>query len=298
MARLIAPPSRLRFWLLALALLAVTLLFGVRSLASDAEKPVKRDYSAVFAAPAPETQTKEEAAAKSAGCITCHTASDAWTMHRTEGVVLGCTDCHGGNANVRLPAPSLDFRSPAYIALRDRAHVLPRYPHSWGWPSSANPKRSYTLLNRESPQYIRFVNPSDYRVVRDSCGACHIQTIEAAERSLMASGAMLWGGAAYNNGIVPFKNYVVGEAYTRAGEPAKIVSPGDPAGTVTAEQKARGALPALYPLPTWQTVMPGDIFRVFERGGRNVNTQFAEVGLPNSLGAIQRLEEPGRPDLK
>jgi cytochrome c553 len=99
MARLIAPPSRLRFWLLALALLAVTLLFGVRSLASDAEKPVKRDYSAVFAAPAPETQTKEEAAAKSAGCITCHTASDAWTMHRTEGVVLGCTDCHGGNAN-------------------------------------------------------------------------------------------------------------------------------------------------------------------------------------------------------
>ena len=109
---------------------------------------------------------------------------------------------------------------------------------------------------------------------------------------------MLWGGAGYNNGIVPFKNYVVGEAYTRAGEPAKIVSPGNPSGTVTAEQKARGALPALYPLPTWQTVMPGDIFRVFERGGRNVNTQFAEVGLPNSLGSIQRLEEPGRPDLK
>jgi hypothetical protein len=298
MARLIAPPSRLRFWLLVLGLLALTLFFGVRSLASDAEKPVKRDYSAVFAPPAPETQTREEAAAKSAGCITCHTASDAWTMHRTEAVVLGCTDCHGGNANVRLATPSLDFRNPAYIALRDKAHVLPRYPESWHWPSSANPKRSYTLLNKEAPQYIRFVNPSDYRVVRDSCGACHIQTIEAAERSIMASGAMLWGGAAYNNGIVPFKNYVVGEAYTRAGEPAKIVSPGDPPGTVTAEQKARGALPALYPLPTWQTVMPGDIFRVFERGGRNVNTQFAEVGLPNPLGNIQRLEEPGRPDLK
>jgi hypothetical protein len=142
------------------------------------------------------------------------------------------------------------------------------------------------------------MNPSDYRVARDSCGACHIETIEAAERSLMASGAMLWGGAGYNNGIVPFKNYVVGEAYTRKGEPAKIVSPGEPHGTVTAEQKARGALPALYPLPTWQTVMPGDIFRVFERGGRNVSTQFAEVGLPNPLGNIQRLEEPGRPDLK
>ncbi len=298
MARLIASPSRLRFWLLALALLAVTLLFGVRSLASDAEKPVKRDYSAVFAAPAPETQTKEEAQAKSAGCITCHTASDASTMHRTEAVVLGCTDCHGGNASIRLANPSLAFNDPAYIAVRDKAHVLPRYPHSWGWPSSANPKRSYAILNKESPEFIRFMNPSDYRVARDSCGACHMATIEAAERSLMASGAMLWGGAGYNNGIVPFKNYVVGEAYTRKGEPAKIVSPGDPPGTVTAEQKARGALPLLYPLPTWQTVMPGDIFRVFERGGRNVNTQFAEVGLPNSLGAIQRLEEPGRPDLK
>ena len=298
MARLIAPPSRLRFWLLALGLLALTLFFGVRTLASDAEKPIKRNYAAVFAPPAPETQTKEEAAAKSAGCITCHTASDAWTMHRTEAVVLGCTDCHGGNANIRLPSPSSDFDNPAYVALRDKAHVLPRYPKSWHWPSSANPQRSYTLLNRESPEFVRFVNPSDYRVVRDSCGACHIQTIEAAERSLMASGAMLWGGAGYNNGIVPFKNYVVGEAYTRAGEPAKIVSPGNPSGTVTAEQKARGALPALYPLPTWQTVMPGDIFRVFERGGRNVNTQFAEVGLPNSLGSIQRFEEPGRPDLK
>lgn len=298
MARLIASPSRFRFWLLVALLLVLSLIAGVRSLASDGEKPVKRDYSAVFAPPSPETQTREEAASKSAGCISCHTASDAWTMHRTEAVILGCTDCHGGNASVRLTTPSLDFKNPAYVALRDKAHVLPRYPQGWHWPSSANPKRSYTLMNKESPEFIRFMNPSDYRVVRDSCGTCHIDTIEAAERSLMASGAMLWGGAGYNNGIVPFKNYVVGEAYTRKGEPAKIVSPGEPHGTVTAEQRARGALPALYPLPTWQTVMPGDIFRVFERGGRNVSTQFAEVGLPNPLGNIQRLEEPGRPDLK
>ena len=158
MARLIAPPSRLRFWLLALGLLALTLFFGVRTLASDAEKPIKRNYAAVFAPPAPETQTKEEAAAKSAGCITCHTASDAWTMHRTEAVVLGCTDCHGGNANIRLPSPSSDFDNPAYVALRDKAHVLPRHPKIWHWPSSANPQRSYTLLNRESPEFVRFVN--------------------------------------------------------------------------------------------------------------------------------------------
>src|SRR5690606_7469970 len=110
--------------------------------------------------------------------------------------------------------------------------------------------------------------------------------------------AMFFGGAAYNNGIVPFKNYVIGEAYTRDGEPAKILSPGDPPGTISPAQQARGALAELYPLPTWQVTPPADVFRVFERGGRDIITQFAEVGLPNPTGSIQRLEEPGRPDLK
>ena len=43
---------------------------------------------------------------------------------------------------------------------------------------------------------------------------------------------------------------------------------------------------------------PGDLFRVFERGGRNIGTQFPEIGLPNPPGQIQRLEEPGRPDIR
>ena len=284
--------------LFALLLFVLTLAFGVQLLASGGEKPVERDYSAVFAPPSPENQSKDEAAAKSAGCITCHSASDALTMHKSPAVVLGCTDCHGGNAKVALMDASTPLDSPAYIDILKKAHVLPRYPQAWNWPSSANPERSYTLFNKESPEFVRFTNPSDYRVARDSCGACHLNVIEAAERSLMASGAMLWGGASYNNGIVKLKNYALGEAYTRTGEPAKIVSPGEPHGTVTPEQKARGALPALYPLPSWQVIPPGDVFRVFERGGRNVSTQFAEVGLPNPTGSIQRLDEPGRPDLK
>ena len=32
------------------------------------------------------------------------------------------------------------------------------------WDSSANPVRSYTLLNHESPEFVRFVNPGDLRV--------------------------------------------------------------------------------------------------------------------------------------
>ena len=277
-------------------LLALLLLIPITAtIAADDEKPVQRNYAP--APPAPMSQTDAEVAAKSSGCYSCHVQTDQPSMHASPAVKLGCVDCHGGDATVRGNA-DLPHDDPAYVAARNKAHVLPMYPESWHFPSSANPKRSYALLNKEAPQFVRFVNPSDYRVAREACGACHIAVIEAAERSLMASGAMLWGGAAYNNGIVPFKNYIFGEAYTKDGKPAKIVSPGTPPGTVTEEQKKRGALAELYPLPTWQVIPPGDIFRVFERGGRNINTQFPEIGLPNPTGSIQRLEEPGRPDLK
>ena len=33
-------------------------------------------------------------------CESCHTASDTWTMHKSPAVVLGCTDCHGGDARI------------------------------------------------------------------------------------------------------------------------------------------------------------------------------------------------------
>jgi hypothetical protein len=283
-----------RMWT-AVLLLLCALFVASLAYAADAEKPVERSYP-VFP-PAPRNQDAADVQAKSSGCYSCHVQTDAPTMHSSPAVQLGCVDCHGGDPKV-IGNAKLRHDDPAYVAARDKAHVLPKYPKSWHYPSSANPKSSYTLLNRESPEFIRFTNPTDYRVVRASCGACHLEVIEAGERSIMASGAMLWGGAAYNNGILPYKNYNVGEAYTRHGEPAKIMSPGNPPGTVTDAQKKRGALSVLYPLPMWTVVPPGDIFRVFERGGRNVNTQFAEVGLPNPTGSIQRLEEPGRPDLK
>ncbi|MEY2884249.1 MAG: hypothetical protein RL490_1973, partial [Pseudomonadota bacterium] len=294
--------------ILLAALLA--LLVTVVAPASEGEAPVPRDYARVSAPPAPKTQSAAEAAAKSDGCISCHSASDAWTMHASQAVVLGCTDCHGGDARVIAPI-GLARADAGYAKLRDDAHVLPRYPLAWHYPSSANPKRSYTLLNREAPAFVRFVNPSDYRVARDSCGACHMPVIEAAERSLMATGAMLFGGASYNNGIAPYKNYVFGESYTAGHggvtEPghgsvgAAMFSPtrdGRPLGTLSDDERARGILPFLVPLPAWQVLPPADIFRVFERGGRNINPTFPEIGLPDSLGAIQRLEEPGRPDIR
>lgn len=256
------------------------MLLPAFAIAAEGEKPRKIDYPVYPAAPA--MQTEQTAELKSFGCVSCHSKTDASSMHNSPSVVLGCTDCHGGDPTVR--ADDADAR--------DKAHVAPRYPETWHYPSSANPERSYTLLNRESPEFIRFVNPSDYRVAQKACGACHQQIIDANIRSMMATGVMLWGGASYNNGILPFKNYILGEGYTPDGEAAKVTGlPIDPD-----LAKQHGIIAELYPLPTWESVQPGDVFRVFEDGGRNLTNLFPETGIPNSLGLIQRLEEPGKPD--
>ncbi len=266
-------------------------LATVNAWAASGESPRGITYGKT--PPAPAFQSLMQSYAKSRGCQSCHTKTDQASMHVTPAVVLGCADCHGGDAAVTRPEGS-EPEDTAYRAALDRAHVQPRYPKTWNYPSSANPRNSYTLLNREAAEYVRFVNPSDYRVAREACGACHLPIIQAAERSLMSTSAMLWGGAAYNNGILPFKNYNVGEAYTRDGEAATLMSPLPP----NEKMKKRGILPYLFPLPAWEVIPAGDIFRVFERGGRNIANLFPEIGLPNLTGSIQRLEEPGRPDLR
>jgi hypothetical protein len=275
------------------ALLAALSALSI-AIAAEEEKPVERTY--VTAPPAPASQSPEEAARKSAGCVSCHTASDQKTMHANPAIQIGCTDCHGGDATVALPAGTAKDAA-AYVQTRERAHVLPRYPEAWHYPKSANPERTYALLNREAPEFTRFVNPSDYRVVREACGACHADVIEAAVRSMHSTGAMLWGGAAYNNGILDVKNYIVGESYDRNGVGVSIKSP-NPEGFTTEQMRERSILPVIYPLPAWETIYPGDVFRVFERGGRNIGTLFPETGIPNSLGLLQRIEEPGRPDFR
>ncbi len=278
----------------ALALLLLSILFGASSYASSNLKPISRTYTATPAAPA--RQSVMDADKKSFGCVSCHTTTDRHTMHANPGVVLGCTDCHGGDAAVNQPA-DVEYNGKNeidYRATMARSHVLPQFNKAWNYPSSANPERSYTLLNKESNAFVRFMNPGDLRVAREACGACHLETVQAVERSLMSSSAMLWGGASYNNGILPYKRYILGESYTANGQPATIKNPT----AVNAQMTQMGILPSLAPLPSWETVPPADVFRVFERGGRVINSQFPDVGLPNSTGQLQKLDEPGRPDIK
>jgi hypothetical protein len=210
-------------------------------------------------------QTPDQAAAKSQSCISCHaTVRDP---HMSEALQLGCTDCHGGDANC--------FE-------KEGAHVLPRL--GGVWHSSANPIRSYTALNYERPEFIRFVNPGDLRVAHISCGttSCHPQETLHVKKSMMTHGCMLWGAALYNNGAVPFKWPRYGESYSMHGKPQRLQTVPPP----TPEETARkGVLPYLDPLPRFQMTQPGNVLRIFERGGRFV----FETAIP------ERLEEPGRP---
>ncbi|MEO5762658.1 MAG: hypothetical protein ABIR28_10145, partial [Vicinamibacteria bacterium] len=296
--------------LVALAAVALSVAAwrpSVVSASDHGEKPVIRNYT--MAPATPGHQSVADAEAKSAGCVSCHRGTDHKTMHENPGVVIGCTDCHGGSPEVMNPGSEPEPRAAhateshdaapmlpqsAYSLARDRAHILPTYPGAWHTPASANPSGTYTLLNREGPEFVRFINPGDLRVARLACGSCHLAIIQASERSLMSTSAMLFGGAAYNNGVLPFKRPILGEAYTFGSEPASLKNPVVPTPFMT----SKGILPQLFPLPAWETIPPGDVFRVFERGGRVISSQFPEIGLPNNSGQLQKLEEPGRPDLK
>src|SRR5579863_8792724 len=81
-------------------------------------------------------QPFEDAKQKTEGCMSCHTHEDAPTMHKSGSFPLGCTDCHGGNPKVSLPA-GVAVDSPEYKRVTDEAHPKPRIQHN-AW-TSANP---------------------------------------------------------------------------------------------------------------------------------------------------------------
>ena len=208
-------------------------------------------------------QTEEQAAAKSVGCVACH--QTVLDPHMSPTVKLGCVDCHGGDAQATE---------------KQHAHIMPSNPDAW--PTSGNPVRSYTLLNHESPEFIRFFNPGDLRVAQISCGECHPQETLHVSKSMMTHGCMLWGAALYNNGSVPFKQPRYGESYSMHGVPQRLQTVPPP---TPEEMENSGVLPYLDPLPRFQTTQPGNILRIFERGGRFK----LETGIPETK------EEPGRP---
>src|SRR5215469_10082585 len=142
-------------------------------------------------------QNQQDVDTKSAGCQSCHQTTDSTTMHASPSVRLGCTDCHGGDATVRVPA-SLSRTSKEYEDAKKRAHPWPRVLSG---DASANPARAYTSWLKEDWNYIKFVNPGDLRVAAETCGTsgCHAPEVQKVRMSMMTHGAMLWGAALYNN---------------------------------------------------------------------------------------------------
>jgi hypothetical protein len=220
------------------------------------------------------SQSQEDADRKSAGCISCHTESDAKTMHTSASVRLGCTDCHGGDAAVKGSGPKDE-------EAKRRAHVHPGDRDVW--KTAANPERSYTALLKEHLDYVRFVNPGDLRAAPTACGPCHKSEVLNVSKSMMTHSGMLYGAALYNNGVLPGKDPIVGESYGPDGTPrvVKTLPPPTPE-----ETRDKGVVAALVPFPRWELGQTGNPFRVFERGGR----RRLEVGLPDPF------EEAGKPD--
>src|SRR3984957_12217672 len=228
-------------------------------------------------------QTQDDVDAKSLGCRSCHTSTDSNTMHASPSVRIGCTDCHGGNATEQVSA-DLAPNSVEYQAIKKKAHPQPKVLAN---NTSANPVRVYTNWLKEDWDYVKFVNPGDLRVVSTTCGTvgCHTSEVQKVRTSMMTHGAMLWGAALYNNGSFPLKQPHFGESYSPDGTPQRLVTFPPP---TPEEMRLKGVLPYLDPIERWEVSQPGNVLRIFERGGEKK----PEVGIP-SLD-----EEPGRPDVK
>lgn len=262
------------FACLMLAALWKSDTFG-RQVAAQGATPTPAPAPAAAATPEPP---------RLEGCIKCHNNIEPMHKYTATGDVydklvdgkdaqgMSCTACHGGN--------------PAATTAKD-AHVQPKFPKEWGCKNgecgSNNPERSNTLLAKESKEFVRFVNPSDFRVISQACGECHSDENHNVSRGMMAHGSMLWGAALYNNGGFHMKDTQFGESYNEEGIAQALIQQPAPS---REDQAKKGHLPFLEPLPRWELSQPGNILRVFERGSR----RRLEVGNPD------KEEEPGKPD--
>jgi hypothetical protein len=295
--RRLSPVERFKGILVLVALVALGLVAsgGTRSSArAGRQTPAQTSPT-----PAP-TPTQAEPP-KVEGCLSCHAGSEP--MHNTrdgklkddgtDRMSLACTACHGGNPFPRIDEGArgrLHRGDAEFDKMMRTAHVAPKYPERWagkdGKYSSANPERTNALLAAESREFVRFVNPGDFRVAEMTCAStgCHTSEVAAARNSMMRHGAMLWGAALYNNGGFPLKDTRFGESYSpEAGTPERMIQLPRPS---PATRTWMGALTQLDPLPRWEISQPGNLLRVFERGGRGRS----EVGLP------ERESDPGKPD--
>jgi hypothetical protein len=253
---------------------------GVPQPAPSATSASSSEAQRIKLRPTIQKETAEAAQLASVGCMSCHTGIEHPNMHAEDTVVLGCTDCHGGNSDIRSThRPGTD----EYADEEEKAHVQPRFPEDKA--QGGHPVRPYVRWIKESYEFVKFADPGDLRVAPETCGGCHAAETRNVKNSMMTHGAMLWGAALYNNGAYPLKNPHFGEAYDVNGKPERLRSFPPP---TPEETKLKGVLPYLDPLQRWEYSQPGNMLRAFERGGG----PRSEIGIPD------REDESGKPDTK
>ncbi|HEX5009859.1 MAG TPA: hypothetical protein VFY71_05620, partial [Planctomycetota bacterium] len=107
-------------------------------------------------------------------CVACHAGLEE--MHPWEK--LGCVQCHGGDGR---------------RADKEGAHVQPRN----GWPADER-----VLPANFDPPAVRFRNPSDLRVVQETCGQCHDRELSHLRTSLHGTTAGHLCDGLYENGVL------------------------------------------------------------------------------------------------
>lgn len=217
------------------------------------------------------TQRQPKINPKSVGCISCHKGTESMHADNDDDVGVGCADCHGGDPTATT---------------KEQGHVKPRFPEIW--KSTANPERLNATWNKESDEFIRFINPGDFRAADVSCGKCHERQVVWSKKSMMTHGGMLWAAALYNNGGYPFKDARFGESYGADGAMQMVFTNPPP---TPEETLLKGILTFLQPLPRWEVTQPGNVLRVFERGGE-------PKGQPSDIASPNIFEVAGRPDVK
>jgi hypothetical protein len=178
-----APEPRLRPFSLPLAACLLVLggssILGTDEALHHGSAPVRLDDPGIRA-----LLSQLNARGEDDGCLTCHGAIENATEDM--GFELACTFCHGGNGQ----ATTLN-----------RAHVLPTLP--------VINDATTAPLDYDLP-YQRFVNPSNLRVIWDTCGQCHPYAAETVLENMMTHNAGHVSGGLYQNGVVDTKTPIYG----------------------------------------------------------------------------------------
>ena len=199
--------------------------------------------------PAQESKIYQAFNVNSESCMKCHNGTESMHADGDKEIGISCAGCHGGDGS--------EFEM-------EKAHVQPKQKDIF--KTSANPKFSYSALNNESPEFIRFMNPGDFRVADQTCGKCHQEIFKKSLTSCMAHSGMIPQAGTYNNGIFDAKVAIFGESYMPDGTPAGLLDESyQPTGDIPNDSRVR----SLLPFPEFASIPATDAFRVLERGNND-----------------------------